>query len=181
MMDRYQGFVPGAPIADSAPLIVLLPGSRSKELKRHLPPMLGALKIIQATIPNLRARMILPSQTLMELAAQFSPPSSLEVRCGGLSESLALADVAIASTGTVTMECAYFGVPAVTLYKASTIEFEIGKTDRQSQILDHAQFAGERGGVPGIHPKCRHAGKSSPTPRWNFCATRRAAKKFAPG
>ena len=127
MMDRYQGFVPDAPIADAAPLIVLLPGSRSKELKRHLPPMLGALKIIQATVPNLRARMILPTPALMELAAQFSPPASLEVRCGGLSESLAMADVAIASTGTVTMECAYFGVPAVTLYKASAIEFEIGK------------------------------------------------------
>jgi len=127
MMDRYQGFVPEVPIADSAPLIVLLPGSRAKELKRHLPPMLGALKIIQATVPKIRARMILPSPALMELAAQFSPPSSLEVRCGGLSESLAEADVAIASTGTVTMECAYFGVPAVTLYKASAVEFEIGK------------------------------------------------------
>ena len=113
MMDRVlRGFVPGTPIADAAPLIVLLPGSRSKELKRHLPPMLGALKIIQAASPKLRARMILPSQSLMELAAQFSPPSSLEVSCGGLSESLAMADVAIASTGTVTMECAYFGVPA---------------------------------------------------------------------
>ena len=37
------------------------------------------------------------------------------------------ADVAIASTGTVTMECAFFGVPTVTLYKTSWITYEIGK------------------------------------------------------
>jgi lipid-A-disaccharide synthase len=127
MMDRYQGLETVPRSADSAPLIVLLPGSRSKELKRHLPPMLGALKIMQAASPKLRARMILPSPALVELAAQFSPPAGLEVRCGGLSETLPQADVAIASTGTVTMECAYFGVPAVTLYKTSRLEYEIGK------------------------------------------------------
>jgi lipid-A-disaccharide synthase len=127
MMDRYQGLEHAARPAGSAPLLVLLPGSRLKELKRHLPPMLGALKIIWEAIPNLRAQMVLPSQPLVELAAQFSMPPALEVRCGGLPESLSRADVAIASTGTVTMECAYFGVPAVTLYKTSAIEFEIGK------------------------------------------------------
>jgi lipid-A-disaccharide synthase len=127
IMDRYQGLEPVPRSAESAPLMVLLPGSRSSELKRHLPPMLGALKIMQAAVPNLRARMVLPSQALVELAAQFSLPSSLEVRCGSLPESLAEAAVAIASTGTVTMECAYFGVPAVTLYKASSFEYEIGK------------------------------------------------------
>jgi lipid-A-disaccharide synthase len=40
---------------------------------------------------------------------------------------LAQADIAIASTGTVTMECAYFSVPTVTLYKTSWLTYEIGK------------------------------------------------------
>ena len=40
--------------------------------------------------------------------------------------ALAEADVAIASTGTVTMECAFFGVPTVTLYKLSWINYQIG-------------------------------------------------------
>jgi lipid-A-disaccharide synthase len=127
IMDRYQGFKPAVQRPESAPLLLLLPGSRARELKRHLPPMLGALKIIQSSMPNLRARMVLPAPALVELAAQFSIPAAVEVRCGGLPESLAEATTAIASTGTVTMECAYFGVPAVTLYKASAIEFQIGK------------------------------------------------------
>ena len=127
IMDRYQDFKAPIQPANSAPLLLLLPGSRARELKRHLPPMLGALKIVQSSMPNLRARMVLPSPALVELAGQFSIPAAVEVRCGGLPESLAEATTAIASTGTVTMECAYFGVPAVTLYKASAIEFQIGK------------------------------------------------------
>jgi lipid-A-disaccharide synthase len=46
---------------------------------------------------------------------------------GNLPDALAKADLAIASTGTVTMECAFFGVPAVTLYKTSFVTYEIGK------------------------------------------------------
>ena len=33
----------------------------------------------------------------------------------------------IASTGTVTMECAFFGVPTVTLYKTSWLTYQIAK------------------------------------------------------
>jgi len=40
---------------------------------------------------------------------------------------LAEADVALASTGTVTMECAFFGVPTVTLYKTSWLTYQIAR------------------------------------------------------
>jgi len=40
---------------------------------------------------------------------------------------LALADVAIASTGTVTMECARFGVPTVAIYKTSWFTYQIAR------------------------------------------------------
>ncbi|HWF18105.1 MAG TPA: lipid-A-disaccharide synthase [Verrucomicrobiae bacterium] len=100
------------------PTIVLLPGSRPGELERHLPPMLDALKILQSSIPNLRARLVLPADSLIAQAKNHSLPTSLEIQCGNLAEALSQADLAIASTGTVTMECAYFGVPTVTIYKA---------------------------------------------------------------
>ena len=54
-------------------------------------------------------------------------PPSLEVQAGGLPEALAEADVAIASTGTVTTECAYFGVPTVALYKTSWSTWQIAR------------------------------------------------------
>jgi hypothetical protein len=52
---------------------------------------------------------------------------ALEVRVGGVHESLARADLALASTGTVTLECALFGVPTLALYRTSWITYQLGK------------------------------------------------------
>jgi lipid-A-disaccharide synthase len=108
--------------------ILLLPGSRKSELQRHLPVMFGALKLIRERLPDALAKMVLPDEDLKQLAnrpAHF--PKDLEIQIGNLPQALAQADVAIASTGTVTMECALFGVPTVTLYKTSWFNYEIAK------------------------------------------------------
>jgi lipid-A-disaccharide synthase len=135
------------------PQILLLPGSRKSELKRHLPPMLDALKIVQEKIPSAKIKMILPGENLLRivvwemarrcnqmLRAESLPPTvtntqslvreffpNLEIQMGNLPEALAEADIAIAKTGTVTMECAFFGVPAVTLYKGSWLNYQIAR------------------------------------------------------
>jgi lipid-A-disaccharide synthase len=109
-------------------MILLLPGSRADELRRHLPVMLGALKLIQEKLPDVLGRMVLPNQGLKELADRLSAlPANVEIQVGNLPQALTDADVAIASTGTVTMECAFFGVPTVTLYKTSWLTYQIGK------------------------------------------------------
>ena len=117
-----------ASIANRQSQILLLPGSRADELRRHLPPMLGALKLIREKLPSAKAKMVLPDETLKQLAGRLSAlPSDMEIQIGNLPQALAQADVAIASTGTVTMECAFFGVPTVTLYKTSWSTYQIGK------------------------------------------------------
>ena len=115
-------------ITNQKPQILLLPGSRTSELKRHLPVMLDAVELIQRKLPASRARMVLPNPALKELADRLSaPPPNVEIQAGDLPQALAQADVAIASTGTVTMECAFFGVPTVTLYKTSWSTYQIGR------------------------------------------------------
>ena len=105
--------------------ILLLPGSRRSELKQHLPAMLGALKLIREKIPAMRAKMVVPNETLVQMAKSLGV--EMEIQIGNLPEALAEVDVAIAKTGTVTMECAFFGVPTVTLYKTSWVTYEIAK------------------------------------------------------
>lgn len=108
--------------------ILLLPGSRTSELKRHLPVMLDALELIQSKLPESRAKMVLPNAALKELADKLStPPPNVETQVGDLPRALAQAHVAIASTGTVTMECAFFGVPTVTLYITSWSTYQIAR------------------------------------------------------
>jgi lipid-A-disaccharide synthase len=115
-------------ITNQQPQILLLPGSRTSELKRHLPAILDVLQLIQAKLPGARAKMVLPNLALKELADKLStPPPTVEIQVGSLPQALAQADVAIASTGTVTMECAFFGVPTVTLYKTSWSTYQIGR------------------------------------------------------
>jgi lipid-A-disaccharide synthase len=139
MVDRYgsaeggvwsterAGGSSSTPHSSSSPNILLLPGSRRSELTRHLPVMIRALALMRASLPELRARMVLPNQTLAQQARAFGLPTHLEVQVGTLSESMSGADVAIASTGTVTMECAYFGLPTVAIYKTSWTNYQIGK------------------------------------------------------
>jgi lipid-A-disaccharide synthase len=105
--------------------ILLLPGSRKSELQRHLPVMLAAVKLIQAQLPAATAKMVLPNRSLVQLAKSLG--ADLEIQIGELPWALAESDVALASTGTVTMECAFFGVPTVTLYKTSWLTYQIAK------------------------------------------------------
>jgi lipid-A-disaccharide synthase len=79
--------------------------------------------------------MCLPNQSLADQAARFNWPANTQIQVGGLAESLPQAHLAIASTGTVTMECAYFLVPTVTLYKTSWSTYQIGRRIIQVNFL----------------------------------------------
>jgi len=131
MLDRYAELkVTSEAVAEPAaegPLLAILPGSRPGELSRHLPVMLAGLKEIQQRVANVRARMVLPSPELVTQAQAMELPTGLQVQSGGLPEVLSRSTAAIASTGTVTMECAYFGVPTVALYKTSWSTYQIAR------------------------------------------------------
>jgi lipid-A-disaccharide synthase len=112
----------------TVPRVLLLPGSRAGELKRHLPPMLGACRIL-ASQRRVEFRMVLPDDSLRRTAATAVAATGLpvDVAVGGLGPALAGASVAMASTGTVTLECAAYGVPTVALYVASPVTYWIGR------------------------------------------------------
>jgi len=62
----------------------------------------------------------------MRTSAVESTPK-IEIQTGRLAEALSTATLAIASTGTVTMECAYFGVPTVAIYKTSALFYHLAR------------------------------------------------------
>jgi lipid-A-disaccharide synthase len=131
VLDRY-----GAPRVSAAaaagtaepPLVLLLPGSRVGDLERHLPVMLAAARLIAAWQPA-QFSMVLPNEALAAVARRQSGAAApdLKITVGGLAAELARGAVAIASTGTVTLECALFGVPTVALRKTSPITYHLAK------------------------------------------------------
>jgi len=143
MLDRYNGTPPvgvaeaperNGSVPRDTRLVLLLPGSRAGELRRHLPVLQRCSELI-APKQVVRFRICLPNPALAAQAETFRWPANTIIQVGGLAESLRQADLAIASTGTVTMECAFFGVPTVTLYKTSWSTYQIGKRIIQVNFL----------------------------------------------
>ncbi|MSU42193.1 MAG: lipid-A-disaccharide synthase [Pedosphaera sp.] len=128
IVDRHGGRADNAGETASTNTVLLLPGSREGELRRHMPPMLDALQCIREVMPETRFQLVLPDATL---AAQARPMLAafpdVQLQIGKLAEALRTATVAIASTGTVTLECAWFGVPTVALYRTSWPTYLIGR------------------------------------------------------
>lgn len=114
--------------------VVLLPGSRRGEIKRHWPVMLAAWEQLHAQFPSARALVVFPNERIRAMA-EVPDSLGLTAQIGGLAAALREATVAIASTGTVTLECAWFGVPTVALYKTSWLTFEIGRRIVQVKFL----------------------------------------------
>lgn len=111
----------------SEPLIALMPGSRAGEIRKHLPVLIEAAQQIAKTTPA-RFRLLLPNEDLSESvqrAAGEIPNCSVQI--GDSAKLLREADFALTKTGTITLECALYGLPAVTFYKTSPLTYEIGK------------------------------------------------------
>ncbi len=110
------------------PEVLLLPGSRAGELRRHLPVMLAAARQITARRPA-RLGLVLAEETLRELARGLLAGAGVNVtiQVGGLIQALDRAAVALASTGTVTLECALRGVPTVALYRTAPLTYWVGR------------------------------------------------------
>lgn len=136
LIDRYAQTQPTQPANSQAAAtgesnrpILFLPGSREREIEKHLPVMLAAARRIIAQQPR-PLIMVVPNDALAELARQLAsrfPEVPIAIQIGNLAEVLARAEVAIASSGTVTMECAYFGVPTVVFYKTSWATYQLGR------------------------------------------------------
>ena len=109
------------------PTVLLLPGSRRREIDKHLPVMLEAAVIFSEKIKT-HLRMVLPSDEMLELARRHIPTDiKIDPQVGGLAKALGQASLAIASSGTITMECAWFRVPTVVLYKTSPLTHALGR------------------------------------------------------
>jgi lipid-A-disaccharide synthase len=108
------------------PLISVLPGSRRGEAARHLPALLGAAERLHGA---LAVHLILPASATTGAAffRERTAGSPIRVIEGESWDALAHADVALAASGTVTIEAALLGTPMVTFYKVTPPSWLAGK------------------------------------------------------
>jgi lipid-A-disaccharide synthase len=111
-------------------MIVLLPGSRAGEARRHLPYLLETVAALRAKLP-LRAVLATPEGFGTEAAlANFRErisALSIQVIENETWDAIAHADVALAASGTVTIEAAVLGTPMVTFYRVNPLSWRLGR------------------------------------------------------
>jgi lipid-A-disaccharide synthase len=118
-------------LAEQGLLLTLLPGSRPGEALRHLPILLGAVKLLKQSRPE--ASFIIATPKGFAKNGVFA---NFQERIAALSikvvedetwDSIGHATVALAASGTVTMEAAVLGTPMITFYKVTALSWLAGR------------------------------------------------------
>ena len=107
----------GAPPHDGG-VVAMMPGSRSGELRRHIPVMAAAYRELQARRPELRgafAAADVKAEATIARALEREALSNVQI-VRGVPAALAGADGAWAASGTAVLETALSGVPVVAIY-----------------------------------------------------------------
>ena len=114
---------------DGYPLILLMPGSRAMEIQRLLPDMLAAAKILKQKRPDIDFAMPRAVTIERDMLERPIKQAGLDVKLteGHTYDIMSVADFAIATSGTVTLEAALCGLGCEILYKASPVSFWIAK------------------------------------------------------
>lgn len=110
-------------------IALLLPGSRLQEIKRLLPPMLKAAEIIHAKRPDIDFYLPRASTIPQELLNSYLEKIDIPIHVIDKSnyDIINISDVAIATSGTVTLEAALCNLPNVIVYKGSPLAVAIAR------------------------------------------------------
>ena len=108
------------------PLIAVLPGSRRSEVLRHIAPLVEAANLLLKECP---LSFVLPASSQCGAAFFEGPLAGSPIRAieGESWDALAHCDLALAASGTVTVEAALLGAPMVTYYRVTPLTYAIGK------------------------------------------------------
>ncbi len=128
LKDAIRSFEPDTSFRENhqisrEPIIALLPGSRKQEIQ-------NVLNTLLEVVPHF------PKAQFVVAAVGNLPPSYYESVCSHSQirivtdetyQVLSVANFAIVTSGTATLETALFGVPQVVVYRTSTISYRIAR------------------------------------------------------
>ena len=132
---------------DETALIALLPGSRKGEVDRHLPILLETAERIAKAGRKPAAKFILAVPPGLNLKEPISG-SSIQVLEGQTWDVLACSDLALAASGTVTIEASLLGTPMITFYRVNKLSWWMGKHLVKVPFYSMVNLVAERGIVP---------------------------------
>jgi lipid-A-disaccharide synthase len=125
-------------VAAEATVLGLLPGSRSAEIRRHLPLLLEAARRVRADVSDVVVLLGLgesADRSAVETTALQSGVGVTVVQ-GKTPEIIRAADFVLAVSGTVTLEAAVLGTPLLVTYRVGLL------TSWLARLLIRVRWAG---------------------------------------
>lgn len=131
------------------PLVAVLPGSRRSEALRHLPELKKAAAILSR---EREISFVLPASPTCGAPFFVQPLAGSPIRAieGDAWDAMAYCDVALAASGTVTVEAALLGAPMVTYYKVTGLSWAIGRVLVKVPFYTMVNLIAERRVVPEL-------------------------------
>lgn len=131
--------------------IGLLPGSRIKEIERHLPVMVEAAEILHKELP-VQFVMIKAPSISRSLIDDILGQSSLDIPVveEEIYNTVNACDLCLVSSGTATLEVAILGKPMVVMYKTSLPTWLLAKIFVKIPHISLVNVVAQREVVPEL-------------------------------
>jgi lipid-A-disaccharide synthase len=142
-------------------IITLLPGSRHGEVARHLPYVLDAAgRILRSREKSVRPLFVLAlppgfgyEKSEIRHTVKFwerKEGASIQQMEGATWDALAYSQLALAASGTVTVEAALLGAPMVTFYRVNELSWLLGRWLVRAPFLSMVNLVAGRRVAPEL-------------------------------
>ena len=127
-------------ISSNDKVVALMPGSRKSEIQKHWPIFLQTLDLLQKKSSHNIVPVLLeaPNVTIDEI------PDNVITTKENHYEILSVADAAIVSSGTATLETAILGCPMVVCYKLSSVTWFLAQNMSSVKYLSLVNLLGDK-------------------------------------
>ena len=146
-------------IAPGAVVLCVLPGSRRGEVGRLTPVARETLDRVMPSHPGVE--IVIPAAAnvrdeITELVADWPWPVTVVDGATERYDAFAAADLALATSGTVTLELAWAGVPTVVMYRVPWLTGEIARRMIKVRYASIVNIIADREVLPEfLQPRCR--------------------------
>ncbi len=145
---RGHGLDPGRPV------LALLPGSRSNELREILPVIADSVQRIRDRVPGVQFVLARAPHLRDELFDPLPPLRNagvpLAIVEGEADNVFAASDAAVVASGTVTVQGALHECPMVVVYRLSPLTYRVGKPFVRVDTYAMANLVAGRRVVPEL-------------------------------
>jgi lipid-A-disaccharide synthase len=133
--------------------VALLPGSRPAEIASHAEAMVQVVGAIHERWPRAKCVMTAPTEDAAKHLRHIIDERDIHLAIGQTAEVLADSHIAVAASGTVTLETAYYGVPMAIVYRVNMLLYHmIGKWLLRTPHLSLVNILADEKLVPELMP-----------------------------